>query len=96
MIEMAGDDHTVLDSSKLKVDSDRAIRIATSQPLLENLKLTSTQLWLEHGDSGPQWRVKLWALRLKNPQEDADIGIVILSATDGSIVKIDLHPDSVD
>jgi len=33
---------------------------------------------------------------LKNPQEDADVGVVILSATDGSIVKIDLHPNSAD
>jgi hypothetical protein len=33
---------------------------------------------------------------LKNPNEDADIGIVILSAADGSILKIDLHPNSVD
>ncbi len=96
ILEMAGDDHRILDSTKLRVDSDRAIRIATAQPLLENLKLTATQLWLEHGDYGPQWRVKLWAQRLKNPHEDAAIGIVILSATDGSLLKIDLHPGSVD
>ncbi len=96
MLEMVGDDHRILDSAKLRVDSDEAIHIATTQPLLENLKLTATQLWLEHGDLGPQWRVKLWAQRLKNPQEDADIGVVILSATDGSIIKIDLHPGSVD
>jgi hypothetical protein len=63
---------------------------------LQNLTLKATQLWLEHGDLGPQWRVKLWAARLKNPNEDADIGKVILSAADGSILKIDLHPNSVD
>jgi len=96
ILELAGDDHSVLDASKLRVDSDRAISIATSQPLLENLKLSATQLWLDHGDTGPQWRVKIWSLRLKNPQEDADVGVVILSATDGSIVKIDLHPNSAD
>ena len=96
VLELAGDDHSVLDASKLRVDSDRAIRIATSQPLLENLKLSATQLWLDHGDNGPQWRVKIWALRVKNSQEDADVGVVILSAADGSIVKIDLHPNSAD
>ena len=96
ILEMTGDDHTVLDRSKLKVDSGQAIHIAKSQPLLENLKLTATQLWLEHGDNGPEWRVKLWAQRLNNPNEDADIGVVILSAEDGAIVKIDLHPNSVD
>jgi hypothetical protein len=96
ILELAGDDHSVLDATKLRVDSDRAIRLATSQPLLENLKLTATQLWLDHGDNGPEWRVKIWALRPKNPQEDADVGVVILSAADGSIVKIDLHPNSAD
>ena len=66
------------------------------EQLLENLKLTATQLWLEHGDNGPQWRVKLWAQRLNDPNEDADIGVVILSANDGTIVNLDLHPNSVD
>jgi hypothetical protein len=96
VLEMTGDDHTVLDGSKLKVDSDRAIRIAASQPVLANLKLDATQLWLEHGDLGPQWRVKLWALRINNHEGDADIGVVIISATDGSVVSTDLHPNSVD
>ena len=96
ILEMGSDDHRVLDSSKLRVDSDQAIRIAKSQPVLSNLKLTATQLLLEHGDNGPQWRVKLWAARINNHDGDADIGIVILSANDGSLIDVDLHPNSVD
>ena len=96
ILEMANSDHTPLDPKKLDVDSNKAIRIATSQPLLENLKLTATQLWLEHGDLGPQWKVKLWAAKLHQPQDDADIGVVVLSATDGTILSADLHPGSVD
>ena len=96
LLERFTDEHTPLDSSKLIIDSDRAIEIATSQPLLKNLTLKATQLWLEHGDNGPQWRVKLWAAKLSNPNDNADIGVVILSATDGSIVSTDLHPNSVD
>jgi hypothetical protein len=42
------------------------------------------------------WTVQLWAAKLKDPNDDADIGVVILSATDGSVVKTDLHPNSVD
>jgi hypothetical protein len=95
-IEIATDDHKVLDQSKIKVDSDKAIRIATEQPLLKNLTLKATQLWLEHGDNGPQWRVKLWAAKLSNPNDNADIGVVVISAYDGSIVSTDLHPNSVD
>lgn len=96
ILEMTGDDHHALDGSKLKVDSDQAIRIAKSQPVLANLKLDATQLWLEHGDNGPQWRVRLWALRINDETGDADVGEVTLSATDGSIINVDLHPNSVD
>jgi hypothetical protein len=95
-LEMASDDHKVLDQTKIKVDSDKAIKIATEQPLLKNLTLRATQLWLEHGDNGPQWRVKLWAAKLKNPNDDADIGVVIISATDATVISTDLHPNSVD
>ncbi len=95
----AGDGHGrswLLDKTKLNTDSDKAIKIATAQPLLNNLTLKATQLWLEHGDNGPQWRVKLWAAKLKNPSDDADIGVVIISSDDGSVIKADLHPNSVD
>jgi hypothetical protein len=40
--------------------------------------------------------VKLWAVKLKNPTDDTNIGVVILSASDGSIIKADLHPNSVE
>jgi hypothetical protein len=96
MLEMASDDHKILDRDKIRIDSDKAIKIATEQPLLKNLTLKATQLWLEHGDNGPQWRVKLWAAKLANPNDNADIGVVILSATDGSVISTDLHPNSVD
>jgi len=96
VLERFSDEKAPLDAAKLKIDSDKAIKIATGLPLLKNLTLKATQLWLEHGDLGPQWRVKLWAATLKNPAEDADIGTIILSSADGSIIKTDLHPDSVD
>ena len=95
VLERFSDDKEPLDAGKLSIDSDRAITIATSEPLLKNLTLKATQLWLEHGDLGPQWRVKLWAAKLNNPNESADIGIVIISAADGSVIKMDLHPGSV-
>ena len=96
LLERFTDEKQPLDTSKLKIDSDQAIKIATKEPLLKNLTLKATQLWLEHGDSGPQWRVKLWAAKLKNPTDDADIGIVIISTADGSILETNLHPNSVD
>lgn len=96
ILEMATDEHAVLDKDKLKVDSDRALKIATSRPLLQNLTLKASKLTLGHGDEGPVWKVQLWAAKLKDPNDNADIGVVTLSATDGSVVTTDLHPNSVD
>jgi hypothetical protein len=95
---------TPLDRSKLKVDSDEAVKVALKQPLLENLKPTATQLKLERaregvlaeGNGEAVWKVKLWAAKLRNPNRDADIGEVWLSAFDGKVVKNDLHINRVD
>ncbi len=95
-LEMATDEHSVLDQDKLKVDSDKALKIAMDQPLLHNLTLKASKLTLGHGDAGPVWTVQFWAAKLKDPNDNADIGVVVLSATDGSVVKVDLHPNSVD
>jgi len=84
----------VLDGTKFKVDSDKAQEIATSQPLVKNLTLKATQFWLEHGDTGPEWKVELWAAKI-NSGGEADIGEIYISAADGSVVKMDLHPESV-
>jgi hypothetical protein len=96
LLEPVTGEDKVLDRSKLNVDSDRALKIAKSQPLLQNLTLRASQLWLLHGDLGPVWKVKFWAAKLKHPNDDADIGVVIVSADDGSVVKTDLHPNSVE
>ncbi len=85
----------VLDPAKLKVDSDQALAIARSQPLLANLSLTSSQFWLQHSDEGPRWKIKLWAAKLNNPGRDADVGDIYISTADGSVLKSDLHPNSV-
>jgi hypothetical protein len=96
LLEPVTGEDKVLDRSKLHVDSDRAIEIAGAQPLVKNLTLRASQLWLLHGDEGPVWKVKLWAAKLRHPNDDADVGVVFISATDGSIVKTDFHPNSVE
>jgi len=85
----------ILDTSKLKIDSDKALAIAKAQPLLKNLTLVASQLWLQHSDEGPRWKIKLWAAKLKNPGDQADVGDVYVSTADGSVVRNDLHPNSV-
>jgi hypothetical protein len=92
--------HKPLNREKLKFDSDKAIEIATKEPLLNNLKLKAAQLWLERqpwsADDIPIWRVRLWAGKLKHPNEDANIGELFVSAEDGKVLRNELHINRVD
>ena len=86
-----------LDRAKLKVDSDKAIQIATKEPLLEKLTVTNTALKLERSREGlPVWKVRLWAAKLRNPAQSADLGEVVISAEDGKVLSADLHINRVD
>jgi len=82
-----------LDRSKLKVDSDEAIKIALKEQLLANLKIVATAPKLEDSDLGPVWRVRLWAQKLHDPLTDANIGEVTISPETGLVIKSDLHID---
>jgi len=96
VLELAGRDKEAMNASKLKVDSDKAIKTAAAQPLLKPLTLKASQVWLEHGDEGPVWKIRLWAAKLQKPSAMADIGEVYLSAETGKVIRSDLHINSVD
>ena len=96
LLEPVTGDEKTLDRSKFKVDSDKAIRIATSEPLLKSLTLKATQLWLRRGDEGPTWKVRLWAAKLRHPNDTAEIGDVYVSAGTGEVLRADLHVNRVD
>jgi hypothetical protein len=99
ILEPAMKAHRVLDRDRLKVDSDRAIEITRNERLLANLTLKATRLTLERlapDDDLPVWKVRVWAARLKNPNESVDIGEVWLSADDGKVIRNDLRPSRVD
>lgn len=85
-----------LDMKKLNIDSDKAISIASGDPLLKGLTLRATQLWLEHGDNGPVWKVRLWAARPRNTSEDVNIGEVYVKADEGEVTRRDLHTERLD
>lgn len=87
-----------LPKDKLKVDSDRALDIASQDPLVEKFTLKASRLILERrsfDDATPVWKVHLWAARVSNPADYVDLGEVIISAADGTVLKSDLHPDRV-
>ncbi len=86
----------ILNQSKLNVDSDQALTIATSQPLLKSLKLRASKMTLENSDSGPVWKVELYANKLNDPTKEADLGSVHISANDGSVIKSDLDPGNAE
>ena len=96
LLEPITDKRGPLDLKKLNIDSDKAIKLAMKESILENLKITATELKLEHGSDGPVWKVRLWAAKLKNPSKDADIGEITLSAEDGKTVKVDVHLNRVE
>ena len=88
-----------LPKDKLKIDSDEAIKIASKEPLLARLTMKASQLALERRsatDDTVVWKVRLWAAKLKNPNDNVDIGEVIVSAADGTVLKSDLKPEHVD
>ena len=90
-----GEDKT-LERAKLKIDSDKAIKTAAAEPLLKSLTLKATKLTLERGDEGPVWKVTLWAAKLRNPADSADIGSVVIAADTGKVLRTDLHINRVD
>lgn len=83
----------ILEKSKLKIDSDKALKLALKEPLLKNLTPKESKLALDDGDTGPVWKVQIWVAKLKKPEDTANVGTVVLSATDGTVVKSDLHPN---
>jgi hypothetical protein len=96
VLEPLTGEHKQLDTAKLKVDSDKAIKTALKEPLLDKLTIKATSAKLERSDSGvPVWKIRLWAAKIQKPNEQADIGEVTLSAEDGTVLKNDLHIDRV-
>jgi hypothetical protein len=86
-----------LDVSKLKIDSDQALKIALAEPVLERVTVRATSALLERGEAEQVvWKVRVWAAKLRHPNEQADIGEVILSAEDGRVIKNDLRIKRVD
>lgn len=91
--------HKELPRASLKIDSDKALQIATSEPILKNLTLKASELKLERrsgGDETPVWKVELWAAKLNNPNKAVSVGEVFITAEDGKVVKSDLKINRVD
>lgn len=93
LLELGSGSYKEIDRSKLKVDSNKVIETAIKEPLLANLTITNTQLWLERAgrdDDAPVWRIRLWAAKVRKPSDTAEIGELHISAEDGKVIKNNL------
>ena len=98
VLEFGAGKYREIDRSKMKIDSDKAIEIATKDSLLANVTVTNTQLWLDRSrdEDAPMWKVRLWAAKVRKPTETVDIGDLYISAEDGKVVKNNLKIHRVD
>jgi hypothetical protein len=96
MLEPITGDNQKLDSKQFKTDSDDALKIAKAEPLLANLSLKSSQMWLERVDGEPAWKVRLWAAKVSNPTKFVEVGDVFISTATGKVIKNDLHTERAD
>lgn len=86
-----------LDMAKVKIDSDKAIQAVLAEPLLEKLTVKAASAKLVRGDGGlPVWKIRIWAAKLRDPNDQADLGEVTLSAEDGKVIKNGLKIKRVD
>ncbi|MCI0746054.1 MAG: hypothetical protein L0Y58_11670 [Verrucomicrobia subdivision 3 bacterium] len=99
VLEFGSGKYKPFDRSKMKIDSNKAIEIAIKEPLLGNLTLSNTQLWLERADrddDSPVWKVRLWAAKVRKPSDTVDIGELYISAEDGKVIRNNLKIHRVD
>ena len=88
---------SAMDRTKVKIDSDEALKIAQKENLVQKLKLTNSKLTLEKGEEGvPVWKVQFWAEKARDTTRTVDIGQFVLNAEDGKILQRDIHLDRID
>ena len=86
----------VLDRSKLKMDSDQALKIAQKDGLLDKLKLSHSRMTLEKQEETPVWKITFWAGKTHEPESAVEIGDIFVNAENGKIVRRDLHLQRVE
>lgn len=96
LFERAGGYKNMLDRSKLKIDSDEALKIAQKDGLLDKVKLTNTKMILEKWEDIPVWKVTFWAEKARNASQTVDVGQIFVHAEEGKVVHRDLHINRVD
>jgi hypothetical protein len=96
LFERAGSYKNLMDRSKLKIDSNEALKIAQKDGLLDRVKLTNSKMLIERWEDMPVWKITFWAERAREASKTVDIGQIFVNAEDGKVVHRDLHINRVD
>jgi hypothetical protein len=96
LFERAGSYKNLMDRSKLKIDSNEALKIAQKDGLLDRVKLTNSKMLIERWEDMPVWKITFWAERARETSKTVDIGQIFVNAEDGKVVHRDLHINRVD
>jgi hypothetical protein len=96
VIQKIADSTREIDKDKMKIDSDEAIAKALKEAILEDIKVKSVEAKLENTDTGPVWKLKLWAQKLVREDHLANIGTIVITADDAKVIDTDIHLDRLD
>ena len=96
LFERASTYKNLMERSKLKIDSNEALKIAQKDGLLDRVKLTNSKMVIERWEDMPVWKITFWAERAREASKTVDIGQIFVNAEDGKVVHRDLHINRVD
>jgi len=89
VLEAVSDKSEALDRAKLRIDSDKALRLVSKDPALKGENITSSEMRLELWEGQPTWKVKVWGENLGG--SESSLGEIFLSAENGTILKKDVR-----
>jgi serine/threonine protein kinase len=82
------DAHKTFDLSKVKLDSDDALKIAMNLPEVRATSVIAVQMQLERGYGGlPVWTVDLFGESQSETSDEKNLGTIALLADSGKILK---------
>lgn len=77
-----------LNQNRLKIDSDKALEIATAQPNLKNIRLRASKMELRWDKSQqPVWQVDLYAEKESDPAKTVHLDFVLISPETGEVLE---------
>jgi uncharacterized caspase-like protein len=87
----AVEDATPMDRKKLVKDSTDILEMVAAR--FPTIRLASSEFEIDHEKWVPLWRVKIWAYKINQPAQEAELGRIDVDASTGAILRDDLNPD---